>query len=98
MSKFDALFDEEDSIFGGTPESKYWDIHGQISEDLRKDEFDALVEKMATMEAMLSEIHDIEDLSKVINNYSFSNADKVQEMKKSLYLELTGQLIYRISD
>ena len=98
MGKFDELFDAEDSVFGGTPESKYWDIHNQLSEDLKKDEFDALVEKMAIMEAMLTETHDIEQLSKIMRGYAVSNHDKITEMKRSLYLELAGQLIFRVSD
>ena len=98
MSKFAALFEEDDNVFGGTPESKYWDIHSQISDDLRKDEFDGIVEKMAIMEAMLAETYDIEQLSKIMRSYGLSNSDKVHEMKTSLYLELAGQLIFRVSD
>jgi len=98
MSKFDELFDKDDMVFGGTPETKYWDIHNQISDDLRKDEFDALVEKMAVMEAMLTEIHDIEQLSKIIRSYGLTNSDRVSELKQGLYLELAGQLIFRVSD
>ena len=98
MSKFAELFDEDDMVFGGTPESKYWDINNQISEDLRKDEFDKIVERMAIMEAMLCETHDIEQLSKIIRGYGLSNSTQVEEMKKSLYLELAGELIFRVSD
>jgi hypothetical protein len=49
MNKYDALFEDEDDIFGGTPVSKYWDINKQISEDLMKDEFDGIVERLAVM-------------------------------------------------
>ena len=98
MGKFDELFDAEDSVFGGTPESKYWDIHNQLSEDLKKDEFDSMVEKMAVMEAMLCETHDIEQLTKTMRGYALSNHDRIQELKTGLYLELAGQLIFRVSD
>jgi hypothetical protein len=98
MGKFDALFEDEDDIFGGSPVSKYWDISNQISEDLRKDEFDGVVERLAVMEAMLSETHEYEDLDSTIKNYYFANQDRVDQLKKSLYMELAGQLIYRISD
>ena len=98
MSKFDALFEDEDDIFAGTPLSRYWDISGQLSEDLIKDEFDGVVERLAVMEAMLSEIHEYEDLDRTIKNYAVTNMTKVEELKKSVYMELAGQLIYRVAE
>ena len=98
MGKFDALLEDEDDIFGGTPVSKYWDIARQTSNDLQEDEFDGIIERMAVMESMLSESHDYENLDKIIKNHSFEHADKIHELKKSLYMELAGQLIFRVSD
>ena len=98
MGKFDALFEDEDDIFAGTPESKYWDISAQLSQDLVKDEFDGIVERLAAMEAMLSESHDYEDLDRAIKSYSLTNYEKMQELKKSVYMELAGQLIYRVAE
>lgn len=98
MGKFDALFEDEDDIFAGTPQSRYWDISGQLSQDLIKDEFDGIVERLAIMEAMLSETHDYESLDKTITNYKYENLTKLEELKKSVYMELAGQLIYRVSE
>ncbi len=98
MGKFDALFEDEDDIFAGTPESKYWDISAQLSEDLVKDEFDGIVERLAVMEAMLSEIHNHDDLDRTIKSYAVSNMTIVAELKKSVYMELAGQLIYRVAE
>jgi len=98
MSKYDALFEDEDDIFAGTPQSRYWDISAQLSEDLVKDEFDGIVERLAVMEAMLSEIHDYDDLDRTVKSYSISNMTKVEELKKSVYMELAGQLIYRVAE
>ena len=39
MSKFEALFEDEDNIFGGTPESKYHDIASQANDEIVKNEF-----------------------------------------------------------
>ena len=97
-NKFDALFEDEDDIFAGTPESRYWDISGQLSQDLVKDEFDGIVERLAVMEAMLSEIHDYEDLDRTIKSYALTNFEKTAELKKSVYMELAGQLIYRVAE
>jgi len=98
MSKFDALFEDEDDIFAGTPQSRYWDISGQLSQDLVKDEFDGIVERLAVMEAMLSEMHNYDDLDRTVKTYAISNMSKVEELKKSVYMELAGQLIYRVAE
>jgi len=98
MSKFEALFEDENDIFAGTPESRYWDISGQLSEDLVKDEFDRIVERLAVMEAMLSEMHNYDDLDRTVKSYALSNMSKVEELKKSVYMELAGQLIYRVAE
>jgi len=98
MSKFDALFEDEDDIFAGTPQSRYWDISGQLSQDLIKDEFDRVVERLAVMEAMLAKTHDYEDLDRTIKTYAISNMSEVDELKKSVYMELAGQLVYRVAE
>ena len=49
MAKFEALFEDEDNIFGGTPESKYHDIATQGNEEIVKDEFDKIVQKFANL-------------------------------------------------
>ena len=97
-SKYDSLFEDENDVFSGTPRSRYWDISKQITEDLRQDEFDILVEKIAAMEMLLSEHHEYEELDKVIKSYCANNLDKMDDLKKSVYLELAGQLIYRVAD
>ena len=98
MGKFDALFEDEDDIFAGSPVSKYWDISAQLSEDLIKDEFDILIQRIAVMEVMLAETHDYEDLDRTIKNYAVTNMTKVDQLKKSVYMELAGQLIYRVAE
>jgi hypothetical protein len=98
MSKFDALFEDEDDIFAGTPQSRYWDIQSNLSQDLIKDEFDNLVQRVAIMEKLLGEIHDYESLDKMIAAYPYSNFEEVEELKKSVYMELAGKLIYRVSE
>lgn len=98
MSKYEALFEDADDIFGGTPVSKYWDIHSQTHEDLRKDEFDRIVERLAAMEAMLAEHYDYNELDKIIRSYILTNFAEMEELKKSVYMELAGQLIFRVAD
>lgn len=99
-NKFDALFNDEDGVgmLSGTPRSHYWDIWKQTSEDLREDEFDILVERIAALEMLLAEHHDYDTLDKTVRSYCLSNMDKMDELKKSVYMELAGQLIYRVAD
>ena len=98
MSKFEALFEDEDDIFAGTPQSRYWDISGQLSEDLIKDEFDNLIQRVAIMEALLSKTHEYETLDRTIQSYALENMAETEELKKSVYMELAGQLIYRVAE
>jgi len=98
MAKFDALFEDEEDIFGGSPVSKYWDIHDQLSKDLIKDEFDKIVERLTAMEQLLAEVHEYEDLDKIVERYCLSKFSEIQEMKKNTYLDLAGKLIYRLND
>ncbi|AFV97117.1 MULTISPECIES: DUF2018 family protein [unclassified Sulfuricurvum] len=98
MASYDALFEDEDDIFGGTPESKYWDIVKQVSTDIARYEFDTMIAKMAAMEQMLMEKYDEESLDKVIDRHICSNESAIENRKKSLYMEYAGRLIYKLSD
>ena len=98
MGKFDALLEDESDIFGGSPVSRYWDIHGQLSEDLIRDEFDKIVERLVAMEALLSQTHEYEDLDQIVTSYCHTNFDKMDDLKKSAYMDLAGKLIYRLND
>ncbi|MEA3372164.1 MAG: DUF2018 family protein [Campylobacterota bacterium] len=98
MNKYDALFEDETDIFGGTPKSKYWDIYNQISSDLAQDEFDKILGKIAVMESMLIENMDEDLLNKKISQYVLEHSIEIEERKKSLYMEYAGDLIYRVND
>ena len=98
MAKYDALLEDANDIFQGSPESKYWDIFNQISEDLAHDAFDKTLERMAAMEILLMKTIDEEELDKHVKQYIITHQTEVDAHKKSLYMELTGELIYRVSD
>ena len=96
MSK-DWFLEDEDDIFVGTPKSKYFDISKQANDEIVQDEFDKLLEKVAVMELLLSEGKDVDfDINKVIKQYAFENMDEVEQMKKGLYIELTGDIVCRL--
>jgi len=96
MANYEALFEDEDNIFGGTPESKYHDIAAQANDEIVKDEFNKIVQKFAIMEKMLRDQNDSDDLDRKIAQYGFENTDEVESMKKGLYIEFTGNIVMRL--
>jgi len=96
MSKYDALFEDEDDVFVGSPKSKFWDILNTANDELVKDQMDLLLEKFTVMETILLEQHGEDKLSQIISEYSFENSKEVEFNKKSAYLEFTGEVISRL--
>ena len=45
MANYEALFEDEENIFGGTPQSKFWDIALQASDEIVKEEFEKIMQK-----------------------------------------------------
>jgi len=96
MANYEALFEDENNIFGGTPESKYHDIAAQASQEVVKDEFNKIVEKFAVMESILRKEHGDENLDNMIKSYAFENSSAIEEHKKSLFIEFTGNIVMRL--
>ena len=96
MSK-DWFLEDEDDIFTGSPKSKYFDIANQANNEIVEDEFDKLLEKLAVMETLLSKDKDVDfDINKIVKQYAFENSEEIAEMKKGLYIELTGDIVCRL--
>jgi hypothetical protein len=96
MNNYEALFEDEDDIFGGTPKSKFWDIVNQSNDDLVRDQFDVIFQKFAIMEVMLSKHYSDEEIDRTIKSYPYSNSDELENHKKSLYVEFTGDIVCRL--
>ena len=96
MGNYEALFEDEENIFGGTPSSKYHDIASQSNEEIVKDEFDKIVEKFAAMEQLLEQACPDQDIDMMIKNHCFENADSIDTHKKGLYVEFTGNIVTRL--
>ena len=93
----DWFTEDEDDIFMGSPQSKFFDIVKNASQEVVSDELDKIIEKYAVMEMLLSQDKGEEfDLNKMLNQYAFENADEVAKMKKGLYMEFTGEIICRL--
>ena len=96
MNRYEALFEDEDDIFGGTPRSKFWDIVNQASDDLVKDQFDVIFQRFAVMEVMLRNHYSDEAIDKTVKSYPLANEDEIENHKKSLYIEFTGNIVCRL--
>ncbi|MBA1437762.1 MAG: DUF2018 family protein [Epsilonproteobacteria bacterium] len=91
--KYEALFEDEDNIFGGSPKSKYLDVVFTANRGVVEFELEQLVEKMAIMELILAEQIDAEDLSRVMEQFRFQNQELCDTKAKSLFIELTGDIV-----
>jgi hypothetical protein len=96
MANFEALFEDEDNIFGGTPESKYHDIANQANDEIVKDELNKIVEKFAVMETLLAKEFGDDKIDSMIKNYAFENSSEIETKKKSLFIEFTGNIVMRL--
>jgi hypothetical protein len=93
----DWLLEDEDDIFTGSAKSKYFDVTRTANQEIVQDEFDKLLEKVAVMEMLLSKDKDVDfDINDIIRQYVIENLDEVEQMKKGLYVELTGDIICRL--
>jgi endonuclease III len=93
---YEALFEDEENIFGGTPQSKFWDIANQASSDLVKDQMDQFFEKYAIMEMLLMQTHGEDAIDDMIKSFGFEKSMEVENHKKSTYLSLTGEIVCRL--
>jgi len=96
MAKYDALFEDESNIFGGSPKSKFWDIVNTASDDLVKDQMDQFFERFTVMETLLTQQHGEQELNQLIKKYSFENSTELEFNKKSTYIELAGEIVCRL--
>lgn len=94
MSKYSALFEDEDDIFLGSPKSKFFDVIFNANNDIARAELEAMVERMATMELLLEEkMGSLEEIEQKINEYKYSKADEVEAHAKNTYIFYMGEIL-----
>ncbi len=97
MASNKYYLEDEDDMFVGSPKSKYFDIARQANDEIVEDETDNMIEKLAVMEILLSKGKDMDfDINRVIKQYVLENSEEVDEMKKGLYIEFTGDIVCRL--
>ena len=89
---YDALFEDEDDIFGGTPKSKFIDIIYNASRVLTEIELERLMMRQAVLEMMVEEKFG-EDFDDVIKERLSSDGANIEAKTKSLYIESVGNVL-----
>jgi len=92
MSKYSALFEDENDVFLGSPTSKLMDIIFNANNDVVRFDLENFMKKRAAMELLLEE-HLGEDFLDKVNQFTISNQDKVNSKLKSLSIELMGEIV-----
>lgn len=97
MGKYDALFEDEEGVFGGSPQGKYWQMFNELNDGSAEGVLDAIIEKMAAMELMLMETVHEDELNDKVEQFIVTHPGEVDRQKQNLYMELGGELIGSIS-
>jgi hypothetical protein len=88
---FEALLEDEDNIFGGSPKSKFMDVVFHANNDIVRQELEKMIYNMAAMEVVL-EKQGI-DVDAAIREVKFDAAKDVEDTAKSIYIEVMGNIL-----
>jgi len=92
MSKYSALFEDENDPFLGSPVSKLMDIIFTANNDVVRFDLEKFMRQRAVMEILLEESIG-EDYYDKIKELEYQRADEVETRTKSLAIELTGEIV-----
>jgi hypothetical protein len=90
------MFLEDDDLFGGTPEKKYFDIMFNANRNLVEYYMKTNLEKIAVMEKMLEkhvDLADDEDIDLYVRRYAVNNQEEVDALVTNLYIVDMGNIL-----
>ena len=90
--KYSALFEDEDDVFLGSPESKLMDIIFTANNDVVRFDLANFIKRRAAMELLLSEQLG-DDFGNKVDMLMATKHDEVENKTKSLYIELMGEIV-----
>lgn len=96
MVKYAALFEDENDIFNGTPKKKFWDMLQTTHEDISTQALDDIVQDYACMEHIIKQTIGEEQINEYLKNYYQDNTQAIDGIKKSLYMEFAGNIVYNM--
>ena len=94
MSKYSALFEDEDDIFLGSPKSKFFDVVFNANNDVARYELEDMIDRMATMELLLEEkMGSLEAIENTIKEYKYSRTSDIEAHAKNTYIYYMGAIL-----
>lgn len=87
-----GMFEDEDDIFMGSPESKLMDVIFNANNDVVRFDLANFIKRRALMELFINE-HFGDDFDKTIDIFRAQNSELVENKTKSLYIELMGEIL-----
>ncbi len=87
-------FNEDDALFGGTAEKKYFDIIFNANRSVVENELSNNLRRMNALEKLLEErLQEGEDLEKLVVSYIASNIESVEDDLKNAYIAGMGDIL-----
>jgi len=92
MSKYSALFEDEDDVFLGSPVSKLMDIVFNANNDVVRFDLENFIRRRAALEMLLEGQLGV-DYGDIVDKFMVENRDDVETKMKSLSIELMGEIV-----
>ncbi len=87
-------FHEDDALFGGTAEKKYFDIIFNANRSVVENALSDNLRRMNALEALIEErLDEGEDLEMLVRNYIASNIDRAEDELKNAYIAGMGDIL-----
>ena len=87
-------FHEDDDLFGGTAEKKYFDIIFNANRSVVENALSNNLKRMNALEQILEDrLQEGEDLEKLVISHSVSNIDSVEADLKNAYIAGMGDIL-----
>lgn len=93
MNKYSALFEDEDDVFLGSPESKFMDVLFNANNGVVRKELGNFIRKVATMEMIMEEHLGHNDINEAVLRYDTEHYGEAEENAKSIFIELMGKVL-----
>ncbi len=85
---------DDDDLFGGSPDKKYFDIIFNANRNLVEEELSSNLEKLAAFELLFEDMMgEDKDILQIVQNYIWENQDKIKKKQTDLYIEGMGNIL-----
>jgi len=96
MKKKIYLIEDDNDILSKTPKTKFLEILEVIDKDVSSEILDDIITNYACMEHIIKEKIYEDKINEYLKNYYATNKDDIDDIKKSLYMEFVGNIIFKL--